>query len=348
MKNRLGPFAFIDAVFAGCDRFYDREGAGISEDAWPDIPVPEDVTRSDVPPAPRAADATPPPATPPASATPPATPPATPAAGAPATPAPAGAPAAGTPEPATAEQGLEELRRSVSEIATFNRQLLEQNTVLVQQNRDLHARLNQPPPAPPAPAAEPPDPQTLAIRDRMMQVFPWFKDLEELVGKKAALLGAAEAVPQVMSDRQAAQQAQDHYWDSYRDSQFQAAQDAVAKEVLGDGKAGKDLDPIVRSMVETAYRTWVTADPARAARYERQDQQLLGEFVSHYKALMIAPVRRTENVAALDAAAAAPPIPRGGPSAAPAPPAPTPPTPPKDEDALFSDSWRQFQDRRAS
>lgn len=337
MKNRIGLFAFLDAVFSGHDRHFDGEpagGAAIADDAWPDIPVPADVPRTETTPAP--ASGTPPPPASPAPST------SASASGAPATPAPAGAPAAAVPEPATAPAGMEEFQRAIAEVTAFNRQLLEQNAALIAQLRG-----GQPatPAQPAAPEPPPLSPQDIAIRDRLYGVIPELKMLAELVAKKDAILGAADAVPQITADRTAAQKAQDDYWSSYRDQQFSAAWDTVAKDMLGEGKTGKDLDPMLQSMIANAFVRWVTSDAARAARYERQDQQLLGEFAAHYRALAIAPLRRTENVAAITAAETAPPMPRGGPSTTPSSPAPTPPAPAKDEDAMYSSSWRTFQER---
>lgn len=348
MKNRLGIFAFISAVFSGTDRLWDDGDAGgggvaIAEDAWPDIPVPGDVPRSEPTPAP--SGSTPPPAPTPAPPAPGASnpPPGTPQGGAPATPAPAGAPGAVDAPPATAPDRMEEFQRAIAEVTGFNRQLLEQNAALIAEVRQLRN------PATPPPAAEPPAPALseadIKVRDRLYAIMPGLKILDELVAKKDAIFGAAEAVPQITADREAATAANQQYWASYREAQFAAARDAVAKEMLGEGKTGKDLDPMVQGLIAEGFRTWVTSDPQRAARYENQDQTLLGEFAAHYKALMIAPLRRTENVAALDAAAAAPPIPRGGPSIQPGP-AVTPPAPPKDEDALYSQSWDTFQTQR--
>jgi hypothetical protein len=325
----------------------------IPETDWPTYEVPADVPRdADASPAP-AAGTTPPPAATPAPSPTPAvgTPPApAPSGGAPATPSPTGVPAAAAAEPVTANQGLEELRAQVTEQATINRTLIEQNTVLAGQLRELLTRQNQPPPAPaPAPTPEPElSEQDRAVLDRLYKLIPGLKDLPEFVAKKAALLGAAEAVPGVLSDREAAQRASDEYWAGYRDQQFTGAQDLVAKELLGDGKTAKDLDPLARHTVASALQNWVLSDPARAARYERQDQQLLGEFFAHYKAIMMAPLRRTENVAALAAAEAAPPIPRGGPSVTPSPVAPAAPTVPTDEDAIHGTSWAMHQASRRS
>lgn len=320
----------------------------IPDSDWPDYEVPADVPRAEVTPAP-AADTTTPPAPPASSSgTPPATPAPAQATGTPATTPPAGAPSAASPEPSTAPNELQQIQAGLREMAEFNRSLVEQNRVLTERLSQLTAQ----PPTPAAPPApvEPPDPQTLAIRDRMFQVFPWLKDLEELAGKKTALLGAAEAVPAITADRTAAQEADRQYWENYRNQSFQTVVSSIAAEVLGQGKTFKDVDPAVASGIAEAFRVWVINDPKRAARYEGQDPALLGEFVDHYKAVTIMPLRRTENVAALDAAAAAPAIPRGGPSVQPGPAAQpsAPPAANNDEDEIHSRSWASFSQRAAS
>lgn len=204
-----------------------------------------------------------------------------------------------------------------------------------QQIQQLLSRLNQgPAPTPPAPP-EPPNPQDLAIRERLYQVFPELKmleDLKELAAQKQNLLGAAQAVPQWRT-------AETQYYDRYVERVLGGIADKVATFTLGDGKTGKDLNELVADSLVGTFTKWVKNDPRRTARFEAEDSTLPDEFWAAYKAAHYDPITRDKRAALLQRAGNPPRVPVGGGGA------PVAGTPPKadvtDEDAVHASAWTQ-------
>lgn len=284
---------------------------------WPDYQVPAEVT----PDGPVAA-------TPPAD---PATPPAQPAADPPA------APTGGAPGQPPGDDGaipayrLNETRERFEAIVTQQADQIRTLTSLVERLTAGQTPTGTPPVGEPA---APPSPQDLAIRERLLSVFPELKlldELKEIAAKKADLLGAADAVPRW-------NRAETEHYDRYAETSMNTVYDKLAVLMIGDGKTGKDLDDLARGGLLNTFSQWVMRDPARAARFEAFDPKVIDEFVAAYKTSMIDPVRRDRNAALLTRAQNPPALPQGGPASAPSPAAPNTLNL-NDEDAVHAAAW---------
>lgn len=293
-------------------------GGGGTAVAEPSYEIPAGVPRDGDPQPPV------PPVQPPA--TPPATPPAAP-------PAPTGGAPAGQP-------GDEQIPRYRLDEVTQQRDHFRQLFERQQQQIDmLMQRIGQPAGPPAAPQPEPPQltPADIAIRDRLYSLVPGLNrlgDLLPLLEHRDAILGAAEAVPTWRS-------AENQYWDRYANDTVVSIGNEMAALVLGDGKTARDLDPETIAGIRAAFTTWITRDPQRAMRYEREDPSIPKEFWSHYKARHFDPIRRTQQAALL--AQEPPRVPQGG-GGAPAASVTPPATPPAnnngtDDDAIHGRAW---------
>lgn len=260
---------------------------------------------------------------------PPAAPPA-PAGGTP--PAPAGGAPAG--QPSDEQIPRYRLDEVVSDRDNLRTLVLEQQRQISQ----LLQRFGQTP-GPAAPAAPPPPqltPQDIAIRDRLYGIIPGLDKLADLLPfleRRDAIFGAADAVPAWRS-------AEDQYWDRYANDSVSSIADEFAKFQLGEGKAAKDLNPIVLDSIRAAFTRWVTSDPARAARYEREDPSIPKEFWGVYRATVFDPIRRSQQAAVLENQP--PALPRGGggaPAGSNTPPSAPPAPAGDDEDAIHARAW---------
>lgn len=294
-------------------------GGGAAAVAEPTYEVPAGVPRE---------SGDPQPPTPPVQ--PPATPPA-PGAGTP--PAPTGgAPAGQPPETQIPQYRLDEVSRQRDEYRVLVERQQQQIDFLMQ-------RFGQPQAPPPPAAPEPPQltPQDIAIRDRLYAIVPGLNRLAEMLPfleHREAIMGAAEAVPTWRS-------AENQYWDRYANDTVVAIADEVAKLVVGDGKTARDLDPETVAGIRASFTAWVTRDPQRAMRYEREDPSIPKEFWGWYKAKHFDPIRRTQQAAALTQEP--PRVPQGGggaPAASQTPPAQRPANNNgDDEDAIHRSAW---------
>jgi hypothetical protein len=200
-----------------------------------------------------------------------------------------------------------------------------------QQIDQLLARLGPQPPA--AEAPPPPTPQDLQIRERLFQVFPELKlldELKELAARKQDLLGAAQAVPQWRT-------AEAQYYDRYVERTIGAITDKLAQFTLGAGKTGKDVNPLVTDSLVGTFTKWIRNDPRRAARFEQEDPRLVEEFWHAYKAAHYDPIARDRNASLLERRPPAVPVGGGGAPVAGAPPR----VDPTDEDAVHASAWAQ-------
>ena len=274
--------------------------------ADPSYELPADVPRDD--------DAPPPGGAPPQPPAPPST--------------PAGAAEGGTPP---ADESIP--RHRFDETLAERDRLAQLVATQTQQINLLLERLTTGP-APAEPERPQPSPQDLEIRQRLLAVFPelgMLDQLRDVVAQREQLLAAAEAVPTW-------RQREEQYYDQYAERSIASVFDEAAEHTLGKGKAGKDLDPLVQESIKQTFIRWVTMDPQRAARYEREDPSIPKQFWAAYKAAHYDAMRRDQQAQLLARADHPPKVPQGGPGA------PPPPTAPSaldlnDEDAVHKAAW---------
>jgi hypothetical protein len=312
---------------------------------WPDFDVPaealnEGVDRSERPAAPESTG------TPPAAATPPAgtaTPPAAPAAVEP--PASAAVTPGSTPPtpPVPDDDAAMVPRYRLNETTERARKAEAEATRLRAEVESLRRPAATPPAAtPPAPpAATDLDPADVAIRDRLLKVMPELKNLagvEALIAKNGSIESAIAAV-------EGYRQAEQRYYERHADRQIESLHRHVAEYMLGKDKPIADLPELTRQQVSQAFAQWVSADPARTARYDALDERLVGEFWPIYRAAMFDPVRRDAAAATLTAHNTRPALPPGGGSGVPPVPGPkkTPSSDPEDE--IFDRAWNTVKEQ---
>jgi hypothetical protein len=293
---------------------------------WPDYEVPVGAIAENQ-------GATPDSASPavPASTTAPATPA---VAATPAVPA-TGAPGTATTQPPATQPELPPYR--VEEILQRERRT---NDALAAANAEIARLKATPPPAaaatpvPPTPAVvEPPDPQSEAIRNRLLEVFPELKRLSE-IAKLADRTGDLDMATSAARQMVAAQESIN---EAYTTEQLTSLHGLVAAEY---GKKVEELPEMVRESANFQFGKWVHADPTRVARYNAFDKNLVGEFWPIFKSAVYDPVRRSTSAATLTAAAGRTGLPLGGTTAAPmAHAAPKPPAASDDEDAIHDRGW---------
>jgi hypothetical protein len=197
---------------------------------------------------------------------------------------------------------------------------------------------------PPAQPESELSPQDQAIRDRMLAIVPELAllaelkgvpiaDLKELVGAKTNLLGITERVGTWASREEAEV-------NRYVDNSLASVYNKAAAFVLGEGKTGKDLNPMVRDNITNAMSRFVSSDPARAARFENQDPTVIDEFWTAYKAATYDPIKRDQRAAVLTRAGNPHAVPQGGTQPPPAPPSPKP-SDSADVDAIYGEAWNR-------
>jgi hypothetical protein len=289
--------------------FSDDEGGGGGEAPQPEYQLPSEVPSEEPQPPPQ------PPAQPPAE--PPAMP-------------PGGAADAASGEPIPKYR----LDEAIQQREDFRQLVARQQ----QQIEYLLQHMGQPagPSATAQPGPPPISPEDQKIRERLYAVVPELQLLGELrswIENRDAILGAAQAVP-------AWQSAETQYWDRYAELSHGGIADAAAEYLVGKGKAGKDLNEFTRQSLRTAFIQWVTSDPARAMRYEREDPSLPKEFWGAYRAAVFDPLRRGQQAQLLNQQP--PRVPQGGggaPAAGGHPPAARPAGNGEDEDAIHARAW---------
>lgn len=278
-------------------------GGGGAEPAEPSYEIPSEVARSDSQPGgPPAADAAP----------------------------------AGEAPPAD-EPPVEQIPKYRLDEAIAQRDYLQ--GMIQHQQAQIAALMQRMPMQPPAAQPERPQlsEQDIKIRDRLYAVIPELAllgQLRELVENREAIMGAAQAVP-------AWQSAETQYWDRYAENSHQSIGDAAAAYLLGQGKTTKDLNEHTRTGLRSSFIRWVTSDPTRAMRYEREDPSLPKEFWGAYRAAVYDPLRRDGQATLLNQQP--PRLPQGGggsPAASGTPPAARPPAAPADDDdAIHARAW---------
>lgn len=257
----------------------------------------------------------------------------------PATSADAGAAGQPQAQPAAAPGGAADgetiPKYRLDEVLATNAQMKSALEARDRQINDLIARMPAATPATPA-AEEAPQPsaQDLAIRERLVAVFPELKmlaELKDLAAQKDALLGAANASTRWTK-------AEEAHFDNYAVTSLAKTQDKIAVLMLGDGKAMADLPKMTQEAIVSGFTRFVTSDPKRAARYEANDTTVIDEFVGAYKVAHIDPLRRDTNAALLARANQPPAVPAGG-GSAPVSHAQPPSVNNLDEDAVHARAW---------
>jgi hypothetical protein len=207
-------------------------------------------------------------------------------------------------------------------------------------------RAAPPPAAAPAPPAAPPpadvDPANQAIRDRLLEVFPEFrhlKDLVDLAARKGDIEETTDAIRRY-------KEAETLFYDRHTATQLGTLHTLAAGHLLGAGKTAADLPVMAREALTDRFSAWVLADPARVARYNALDPELVGEFWPIYRAAIYDPGRRADSAAALSAAGARPALPVGGAISAPVATAPPKPAASDDEDAIHERAWQGVEAAR--
>jgi len=303
--------------------------AGVPDEAWPDFEVPEGVGDGHEPAAPAQ-----PPAQPPAQAAQPGQPPA-PAAQPGSAPLNAdGTPATQPGQQPQAQPGRELPDYRVEAIRTRNqlKALEAENTRF----KNVIAQALGISPATGQPIAAP-DPRTERLRETLFQLVP---ELKEFIEKKQNILRVAEAAP--TWERQ-----NDSYWQGVASRTLSNVFDNVAKLVLGEGKAGKELDPEFADDLQDSFLKWCERDKTgqRIARYEGQDPTLVADFLKAFSARYIDPVRRSASATVQQRGTVAQQLPVSGPAGMPAASQP-PQVNLNDEDAVHGRGWAVAQQMR--
>lgn len=255
---------------------------------------------------------------------PPAPPPAAPAArpsgtpGAP-PPAPAGQPPAAGAPPADEQIPRYRLDEVTNRLTTIE----NQHRAAAAENQRLRQALATAMGHEIPPAQAQPDERTTRLRAALLQVFP---ELEQL--------------PNVLRSMTTSDTNRQADLDRGADRTIQSALNFIAKEVLGEGKQGKDLSPFQQTMWKGAFIDWIAGDKDRAVAYEAGEPPDFGAFLRDYDQHMVA-VRARRAAAGLESRASlVAGLPQGGPSAAPvaSPPADLDYN---DVDAVHKRGWQQ-------
>lgn len=185
------------------------------------------------------------------------------------------------------------------------------------------------------------DPKTVRLRETMFQIMPELKDLVEKLHPKAAeIMGLADSAPQWGEQ-------QKNYWQGVARRTEASLHDGVAKMILGDGKAAKDLEPEMLDDIRDGFVRWVERDQTgvRVGRYEAQDGSLVQEYLKAFGARYIDPVRRGAAATVMSRGAKLNTLPQSGGSGVPK--AATPPlVDNKDEEAVHGRAWAVLQQLR--
>jgi hypothetical protein len=200
-------------------------------------------------------------------------------------------------------------------------------------------RTARPPAAAPPPAAPLTEDEAQAqrVRDRLYQIIPGLRNLDNL----AKLAERSGDIDGALSAIQGYQQAENAFYESHADTQCKAIYEEAAK-LLGPGKTAADLPEMTKQGIDVAFSRWVAADPQRTARYDRLEN-LVGEFWPVYRAAMYDPMRRSSSAEALTTHANRPPVPVGGGGGAVTTTAPTRPAA-ETEDDVHARGWAQARE----
>lgn len=219
------------------------------------------------------------------------------------------------------EQELGELRQ---QNAALHRQFAEQTRLLTGLRNVF---------APPAPVT---DPKTLALRNRLMEVIPEFKDLLEIAKHREGLISNLNSAP-------GRARTEAIYWDGVAARNLATLHTEIAPYMLGDGGTADKLSEAQKGYLAKSFQEWCIADQtgARVDRYERGDAKVVEEFRDFFVALHYAPARRQAVLSAVARATAGGATPRAGRADATA--TSVPKTDPSDEDAVHSRGWANVQ-----
>lgn len=181
--------------------------------------------------------------------------------------------------------------------------------------------------APPNGEPKPPlDPRLEAVRGKILELFPFLKDVEGLVASNGQQ-----------------QQAEERRQNAFATRTIGGVLNHCAGQLLGEGKGAKDLTPEARTWLKDSFISWVLADDARAERYDAGDTAgMAAEFWTAYNQVMRATAVRTQQTTVLERGQRRANLPTQGSSAAPVPPAP-PALNFTDEKAVHKAGWAAAQ-----
>jgi len=261
-------------------------------------------------------------------------PPSVPTQAPPATPSPA--PAGASPSDGAPAPYSEGANRRIQELVNERRRIEQaaaQATAQARAEADLYRRQVEALTSTRTP--DPEEQQRTAIKAAFYDLFPWSKEFDSLTPEQARKVLASQAASEARLKKieEAAEEEQKSYYNSVADQTLDTVYGRAKTELYG----GRDLTPVQREYVRRAFTAYVELDRQQLHRYINRDTALVSDFIKHFAAEMLDPVRRQAavNVGARVARTAA--APTGGGSGGPVG-TPTP-TVPKDEDALHEAAW---------
>lgn len=166
------------------------------------------------------------------------------------------------------------------------------------------------------------DPRRERLRATLLELMPELKGLGDLTAAQQA---------------QAA--AEDERQNRFATRQIGLALDTAAKEMLGEGKTGKDLSPSAATWLKDAFITWITSDKGRSERFDAGEvdgmqAEFWGEFSRYFRATAV----RAQQTTVLERGQRRANLPTQGASSAPVGTTPNPLNM-NDEAAVHKASW---------
>lgn len=223
-----------------------------------------------------------------------------------------GAPAGGQP-PDDAARRYEDLNGRFSTLERNYNSLGERYRRL----EAAHAALAGAPPRPAAPTQA--DERSIRLREQFYGLYP--ENARPLMKKILEDPNVLQRVIEIAERAPDLQSSEERHWQHVARTATNALWNGAAPVLLGQGKTGKDLDEETRIDLQASFGRWIQRDPtgARADRYEAQDGELVGEFLTWFKGRYIdvgrrdgsrSVITRGERTARLPVAGAGGPTPR--------------------------------------
>lgn len=187
------------------------------------------------------------------------------------------------------------------------------------------------------------DARSQRLRDTILGLFPELKEYVEKVHPKSSqILGLADQAPQWGEQTT-------NYWRGVAARTLDQVHDGVAKLILGQDKAAKDLDPEALDDIRDGFIRWVERDKTgqRVMRYESQDPKLVGEYLQAFGQRYLDPVRRGAAVQVGQRGQRVAAAPQSGAAALPKP-AEAPKPNLQDEDEVHGRAWAKMLELRGA